>query len=204
MKKSLRLVLEGSPEQDARLSALQTAFAQVCNTLAPLVQQTRCWHRVTLHHLAYKSLRTRFPQVGSQMICNAIYSVCVAARGVFQHPASPHHVDRLGDKALPLLRFAENSPVYFDRHTLSLKGDQLSLYTLGGRTLFRVPHEALAKARFQERRLLEAVLTRRAETGRFELTLLFADSLDEPAPPRPPAGGAKRGIPDHVQVQVSP
>jgi hypothetical protein len=202
MKNMLRLVLEASPEQESRLRSLQAAFAQVCNALAPTVQQTRCWHRVTLHHLTYKKLRERFPSVGSQMVCNAIYSVCRTGRAVYQHPASPYNVAKLGQRPLPLLRFAENSPVYFDRHTISLKGDQLSLYTLDGRTHFRVPTEALAKARFGERRLLEAVLARNPKSGRFELNFLFADQADDDKASRR-AGAAGAPIPDYVQVQAA-
>ena len=52
MNTALCIPLNGSPEQLASLRALQQAFAQVCNALAPLVQQSRCWNRVTLHHLA--------------------------------------------------------------------------------------------------------------------------------------------------------
>ena len=58
MNTTLRVPLNGTAEQLSSLLALQHAFAQVCNSLAPLVQQTRCWNRVTLHHLAYKPLRS--------------------------------------------------------------------------------------------------------------------------------------------------
>ena len=55
------MLLPATPEQAAHLQALQAAFAEVCNALAPQVRDTRCWNRVTLHHLAYKQLRERFP-----------------------------------------------------------------------------------------------------------------------------------------------
>src|SRR5205085_1408721 len=111
-----------SPEQAERLRQLQAAFAEVCNALAPTVRERRLWNRVTLHHLMYRPLRERFPAMGSQMVCNAIYAVCRAARIVYQHPASPFHVNRFpAAKLLPLLHFQAASPVFFDRHTLSLK-----------------------------------------------------------------------------------
>ena len=50
MNSVLRIPLDASPEQVTRLQALQSGFAQVCNALAPLVQQTRVWNRVALHH----------------------------------------------------------------------------------------------------------------------------------------------------------
>src|SRR3954467_13326101 len=121
MNLSLRVPLNGKPEQVARLAELQAAFAQACNALAPIVQKTRVWNRVALHHMAYKALRAQFPQMGSQMVCNAIYSVSRHSRLMFQTPASPFNIAKLGDKQLPLLKFTDRAPVYFDRHTLSIK-----------------------------------------------------------------------------------
>ena len=74
MNSSLRIRLETTPAQHVKLLELQGAFAAVCNALAPVVQSTGCWNRVALHHLAYKAMRQQFPALGSQMICNALYS----------------------------------------------------------------------------------------------------------------------------------
>ncbi|MBP6760924.1 MAG: hypothetical protein KA131_04020, partial [Thauera sp.] len=117
MRTLLRIRLNTTPEQKDRLLALQAAFARVCNTLAPIVRESRCWNRVALHHMTYRQLREQFPEIGSQMVCNAIYSVCRASRLVYQHPKSPFNLTRLGERPLPLLRFADSCPVYFDRHT---------------------------------------------------------------------------------------
>ncbi len=174
MNSLLRIPLNASPEQAQRLLALQAAFAQACNALAPLVQQTRIWHRVTLHHLAYKSLREKFPNLGSQMVCNAIYSVSRASRQVFQHPQSPFNLARLEGKPLPLLNFADNCPVYFDRHTLSVKDGKLSMYTLDGRMRFDLALAPTAEAAFREQKLREIVLSRTAQ-GKFELCFFFID-----------------------------
>ena len=46
--------------------------------------------------------------------------------------------DRRPGQVLPLLKFAASCPVYFDRHTLSLKPGQLSLYTMDGRMRFEL------------------------------------------------------------------
>jgi hypothetical protein len=183
----LDIPLTPSSEQAARLLALQAAFAQVCNALAPLVRQTRSWHRVTLHHLAYRSLRAQFPQIGSQMVCNAIYSVSRHCRGLFQSPNSPFHLSKLGDRPLPLLRFSESCPVYFDRHTLSLKDGVLSLYTLDGRMRFALKLDPQDEARFHEMKLREVVLNRQiarpvasrgANPGRQRFVLSF--TLSDP------------------------
>lgn len=169
----LRISLNASPEQALRLQALQTGFAQVCNALAPVVQQTRVWNRVALHHLAYRQLREQFPEMGSQMVCNAIYSVSRTCRMVFQHPDSPFSLQRLGSKPLPLLRFADSCPVYFDRHTLSLKAGQLSMFTLDGRMRFQLTLRAEDEQAFHACKLREIVLARRPD-GVYELSFLLA------------------------------
>lgn len=171
----IRIPLTATPEQQARLAALQSAFAQVCNAMGPVVQQTRCWNRVALHHMIYKSLRTQFPALGSQMVCNAIYSVSRTCRLLFQHPASPFNIALLGNKPLPLLRFGENCPVYFDRHTLSVKAGQLSMYTLDGRMRFELALQPADEAKFHSMKLQEIVLSRRLEGG-FELMFSFVDA----------------------------
>ena len=199
MNSTLRIPLNASPEQVQRLQALQQGFAQVCNALAPLVQQTRIWNRVALHHLAYRQLREQFPEMGSQMVCNAIYSVSRTCRLVFQHPASPFHLTRLGDKPLPQLRFAPSCPVYFDRHTLSLKGGQLSMFTLDGRMRFQLALRPEDEAAFHASKLREIVLARSPD-GVYVLSFFLVDP-DEPAVARRPALPDGGEIPEYVMVE---
>jgi hypothetical protein len=198
MKFALRIPLNTTAEQLARLLALQVAFAQVCNALAPVVQQTKVWNRVALHHLMYRSLRERFPDMGSQMVCNAIYSVSRTCRMLFQHPQSPLNLARLGDKPLPLVRFADNCPVYFDRHTLSVKAGQLSMYTLDGRMRFALALKPEDEVSFKEKKLREIVMSRRAD-GLFELSFLFSDTQDEQASEPVESSGAE--VPEYVMVE---
>lgn len=198
MNLTLRIPLITSPEQQASLQALQVAFAQVCNTLAPTVQHTKVWNRVALHHMMYRSLRDQFPEMGSQMVCNAIYSVSRTCRVVFQHPQSPFNLARLGDKPLPLLRFADTCPVYFDRHTLSVKGGQLSMYTLDGRIRFALALKPQDEANFNEKKLREIVLSRRLD-GAFELSFLFSDGQEQNPPEPNLASGAE--VPEYVMVE---
>lgn len=173
MNNFLRIALKGTPEQFARLRALQVAFAEVCNAIAPVVQNTRCWNRVALHHLVYRSMRERFPALGSQMICNAVYSVSRNARLVLQHPQSPWNVSKHSATApLPLLRFSQSTPVFFDRHTLSLRRRMLSMFTLDGRMRFDLSLAADDEARFHQEKLVEVVLA--ATASGFDLTFHFA------------------------------
>jgi len=172
MKNSLRVALNGTPEQFKRLRALQVTFAEVCNAIAPVVQSTRCWNRVALHHLVYRGMRERFPALGSQMICNAVYSVSRTARLVLQHPKSRWNVNKQSGAPLPLLRFDPSAPVYFDRHTLSIKGNVLSMFTLDGRMRFTLRLAPSDEARFHREKLLEVVLV--AAASGFELVFQFA------------------------------
>ena len=199
MNSVLRIPLNTSSEQTARLEALQRGFAQVCNALSPVVQQTRVWNRVALHHLAYRQLRDRFPEMGSQMVCNAIYSVSRTSRLVFQHPGSPFSLERLGGKPLPLLRFADSCPVYFDRHTLSLKAGVLSMFTLDGRMRFQLALGAQDEAAFHASKLREIVLSRRPDDV-YELAFLLADP-DVPEANVVPAPGEDAEIPEYVMVE---
>lgn len=204
MKNTLSLPLNTSPEQAARLRALQQAFAQVCNALAPTVAQTRVWNRVALHHMAYRQLREQFPDLGSQMVCNAIYAVSRISRTVYQHPASPFNASRLRVGPLPVLRFVDTLPVYFDRHTLSIKDGKLSMFALGGRMHFNLSLRPKDEAAFHKEKLLEIVMSRNAD-GAFELRFLFQrpdenETVDQTADPADLPTGVI-AIPEYVQVE---
>ncbi len=197
MNITLRIPLNTNPEQLARLHALQVSFAGVCNALAPVVQQTKVWNRVALHHLMYRSLRERFPEMGSQMVCNAIYSVSRTCRVVFQHPQSPLNLAQLGDKPLPLLRFSDNCPVYFDRHTLSVKDGKLSMYTLDGRMRFALALSETDETTFNEKKLREIVLSLRP-IGIYELSFLFTEGeADAPEP----VLAVNAEVPEYIMVE---
>ncbi len=201
----LRIPLKVSTEQLQRLQALQHGFAKLCNALAPLVQSTRVWNRVALHHLTYRQLREQFPEMGSQMVCNAIYSVSRTCRVVFQHPASPVHLDKLGQRPLPLLRFADSCPVYFDRHTLSLKAGRLSMFTLDGRMHFDLQLDPRDEQRFHQQKMREIVLDGDADKGYALSFWLVAPGEDERranAEPQARADDAVE-IPEYILLEES-
>jgi len=138
--------------------------------------------------------------MGSQMVCNAIYSVSRHCRMLFQTPASPFHLAKLGDKPLPLMRFSDTCPVYFDRHTLSLKDGHLSMYTLDGRMRFQVALAPGDETSFHEKKLREIVLSRSAAES-FELAFLFSDGTEEEA--IAPAAEAAAQLPQYMVVEES-
>ena len=116
--------LVSSPEQ--ALSALADAYAQACNAIVPFVIQHRCWNRVALHHLAYYPVREQLPALGSQMVCQAVHRVADAYKTLKANKGIAK------DKPIPAITF-KTASVNFDKHTYSIKGDTLSLFTLAGR-----------------------------------------------------------------------
>lgn len=172
---SFQVVLNTSREQFDRLRQLQVTFAAVCNALSPIVNENRCWNRVALHHLAYRQMRDLYPELGSQMVCNAIYAVCKTARVVYQHPDSPFNVKRVGDQKLAVIRFVDVCPVYFDRHTLTLDGEKLSMYTLDGRLKFMLTLTERQRDAFKLFKLGEISL-HMTQHNLFALTFKFKDS----------------------------
>lgn len=172
MNSRVRINLHPSPPDYERLRRLQQTFAEACNVLSARVQETRCWNRVALHHMEYKNLRRSFPGLGSQMACNVIYSVSRACRAVYQGRGSPYSLQVLGDRPLPRVLFEADAPVYFDRHTLSIRDGRASMFTLDGRMRFDITLSAEDENRFHHDRVAEVVLHRRQEG--FVLDFVFA------------------------------
>ena len=198
---SLSIPLSTTPEHTGRLRLLQQTFANVCNALAPVVRDTRCWNRVALHHMMYKTLREQFPQLGSQMVCNAIYSVSRTSRLVFQSEHSPFNIQLIGDKPLPLLQFLNTAPVYFDRHTLSLKQGSLSMYTLDGRMRFELNLSQEDFLRFKTLKLNEVIL--RLVDEQYNLSFSFGGGEPGSSPEEPPfIAGAKEGTDSYLPEYV--
>lgn len=56
------------------------------------------------------------------------------------------------------MRFNANSPVYFDRHSISLKNNSLSIYTLEGRIRFQLALKEEDERRFFNNKLREIVM----------------------------------------------
>lgn len=159
------VVLNVSPQQQMVLANLRRLFADACNELAGIVQDTRCWNRVALHHMTYKKLRQSYPQLGSQMVCNVIYSVCRNARLVYQHPDSPYNIQKTNNAPLPRLMFGSDSAVYFDKHTLSILRNHLSMYTLEGRIRFELTIPEPVVDRFKHSGVKEISLENNAENA---------------------------------------
>ena len=117
MKRTISIRLDAIPEQSAKLFQLQEAYLFACSQIVPDVIAARCWNRVALHRLVYSKIRKTSP-LGSQMVCNAIYSVCKAyqAKSIFPK------------EEVPRICFRKGRSVHFDKRTYTLKNGIISLY----------------------------------------------------------------------------
>jgi putative transposase len=122
---SIKILAEAS-EQTA-LTTLQSAYADACNLIVPIVTAARCWNRFRLHTLAYRKMRTDTP-LGAQMCCNVLRSVAAAYRSMNANRKLAR------DAPIPTINFRHAS-VHFDQRTFTMRGNLLSLYTLEGRVV---------------------------------------------------------------------
>lgn len=162
MMRTASIRLDVTDEQSASLAALRAAYADACNRLVPIVREHRLWNRVALHQRSYTMLRQNTP-LGSQMCCNAIYSVCKAYR-------AQKALGRIRkDRPVPEIRF-DRASVHFDKRTYTIKDETVSLYTLDGR--ITVP----MRLGEHQRRILESGQAKEAELvfrkGRWFLNLV--------------------------------
>lgn len=156
--KTFRLNL--SPADNDRLQTLQFAFVEAFNHTFSLVVNHRCWNRVALHHFAYRTIRQKFPDLGSQLACNVIYFVSKTAKSIYQDPKSPYHIKKFGWEKPPTLKFPANSPVVLDRNTLSIKNSFASIFTLDGRIRFQLGTSVEIEKQLAQEKIKEILLYR--------------------------------------------
>jgi len=193
MKNTLQLKLLVSPEQALKLLDLQKTFALACDEAALFVARSRSWHRVTLHHLAYKCIREKFPLLGSQMVCNAIHTVSKASKEIFQDPASRWTSVAKAGQPLPNLKFADTTPVLFDKHTLTLKKNTLSIFTLDGRMHIQINLSETIEKKLRNEKLKELSLLRQKNV--FYLRFVFSQDPEGSLLIKP----SVKVIPDNLQ-----
>lgn len=126
MNRTVSLKLIPSPEQAIKLMDMSIVFAQACNAIVPFAKEHRCWNRVALHHLAYYSIRSSFPAMGSQMTCQAIHRVADAYRTLKSNGGI------VKDKPVPEIHFGCAS-VNYDHRTYRIRENGISLFTKEGR-----------------------------------------------------------------------
>jgi putative transposase len=165
MKRTISLKLILTQEQSKFLVETQQAFANACNTIVPVAIESRCWNRVALHHLCYYSVREDFPDLGSQMICNAIKKVCSSYKVL--------KIKRSED--VPTIAFKHSGSVHYDKRTYSLKNEELSLFTLNGRIKCGFKLGDFQKEYINQGDVKEAELIRKGKQWFFNIVLDIPD-----------------------------
>lgn len=162
MKRTIAIKLGISVESKGALLELEKLFSQSCNFVAEIAEQEGESNRIRLHHLCYHKLRAKFPELGSQMSCNAIAKVAHALKAL---------------KKKKKLVFKENCSIHFDKRTYSLKENVLSLFTLQGRIRiafqwcpFHIPY-------MEKGMIKEAELVRRGKRWFFHLVLDIPEAI---------------------------
>jgi hypothetical protein len=154
----------GQAEQGL-ITELQSQFVAACNEVSSIAHSCNCYSRVALHHLAYKSIRSSFPSLGAQLASNAIYAVCKASRVLNVRAGA--------------ITFDSTAPVFFDHHTLSVRGGLLSLYTLEGRLKIQLRVSRELDQALRHLSLKEALLEQR--DAQFFLTFFFKHAEQQAA-----------------------
>ncbi len=164
MKKTISISLETPKAESSKLARLQETYQAVCNEIAPVAQEKRCWNRVALHNLTYTSIRKKH-SLGSQMVCNAIFAVCKAYKAK----------QILPEEEVPLICFRKNRSIHFDKRTYTIKGDVISLYTPEGRVHLKMRMGEFQKKYFAQGMSKEGELLYKKGKWYFNLVLDLPD-----------------------------
>lgn len=165
MLKSVWVHLTLNPEQTEQLQSLQTLFTQAYLLTASIAAELGTVGRVRLHHESYSTIREKFPKLGAQMACNVIHAVAMlrAQTGSLDAKKATYPNDKNG--------LASNTPVLFDRNTLSIKGGVISIFTLEGRMKLAIKKVKDVEYIFRTEKLKMAVLKKKANS--YKLQLIF-------------------------------
>ena len=161
MKRTIPLNLTISQHNAESFLQTQIAFAQGCNAVAHHAQENRCWNHVALHNICYSSVRKELPQLGSQMVCNALRKVCASYKVL---------KIRKGQE-VPKITFKESSSIHYCARTFTLKGDLLSFYTVNKRIKCSFRIGAHQKKYFEQGKIKEGELIRRGKRWFFNLVI---------------------------------
>lgn len=160
MKRTIAIKLTFSVDEFQAFKRLGDKFSAACNHVGQIAFQAKERNRVKLHHLAYYSLREKFPELGAQMACNAIAKTAQALRAL---------------KKPKELLFKKGCSIHFDKRTYSLKGQSLSLFTLEKRIRLQLEISPFHKYFLEQGIAKEAELVQRGKRWFFHLVLDLPD-----------------------------
>ena len=108
-----------------KLQRTQELFRRACNLLVDIIREDtekklRLWQRFNLHHAGYYRVREAVPELGAQLVCNAVRAVSAAYKTLLSN--SPKYVK---DKNLELPKIVfKNVGIHLDARTLTFSKDR--------------------------------------------------------------------------------
>ncbi len=170
MKRTISIKLLTTNQQDELLCEMQTLFAQACNSVVPFVVENHCTNAVKLHHLAYYAVREVVPNIGSQMVCNAIRKVSSSYKSL----AANRKLSKKDE--LPITSFSDNTSIHFDKRTYTLKDNAVSLFTTQGRIIVPMKIGVFQQNYLDIGKIKEAELIKKQKGWFFNLVLDIEDT----------------------------
>lgn len=165
---TVKCKLNPSSEAVAALQETVNVFTDACNDILKTARETDTWRRFDLHHLTYHGVRERYG-LSANLVVQAIRRVA----------------KRKGKRTGGFKR----GSVSYDQRTLSLKGEVVSLTTMGGRV--KAP---LSIGNYQRHLLSNAVSVQggqlvKSRRGGWYIHLSIRTDV-----PTPPGGGRVVGV----------
>lgn len=77
------VVLDMDSDAFEKLQRTQALFRRACNLFVDIIREDtekklRLWQRYNLHHAGYYRVREAVPELGAQLVCNAVRAVSAA------------------------------------------------------------------------------------------------------------------------------
>lgn len=147
---------------------LRSTFVQACNDVSLAVLSSHSKSRSVVHGLIYGLLREKYPHLGAQLSCNAIYAVTKIYKQV---------AISVRDLKKPII-FAPSFPLIYDSRTISFFPRRISIFTPSGRLSLPLDSDDLYK-QIQKMGIKEVLLYQKAEDLILDIRFKnFGDSLD--------------------------
>lgn len=119
------VVLDMDSDAFEKLQRTQALFRRACNLLVDIIREDtekklRLWQRYNLHHAGYYRVREAVPELGAQLVCNAVRAVSAAYKTLLSNNSKYAKDKKL---ELPKIVF-KNVGIHLDARTLTFSKDR--------------------------------------------------------------------------------
>ena len=114
------VILDMDRDAFEKLQRTQALFRRACNLLVDIIREDtekklRLWQRYNLHHAGYYRVREAVPELGAQLVCNAVRAVSAAYKTLLSNNSKYAKDKKL---ELPKIVF-KNVGIHLDARTLT-------------------------------------------------------------------------------------